>query len=111
MVDSSAPDIVAHGPWLQWHYDRFTLPPNATKLATSKTAVQAFAEGPHLGVQFHPESTIEIVAEWARLDRERLTSFGITDGQALLESGRHQADAAKRAAYKLFDAFWERRTP
>lgn len=107
-VESSAPEIVPPGPWLQWHYDRFTLPPRAEQLATSEIAVQAFTHGRHLGVQFHPESTIEIVAEWARLDAGRIAGLGIEDGEALLQRGRHDAAAAKRAAFELFDAFWER---
>lgn len=107
-ISSSAPDLVPEGPWLQWHFDRFTLPPGADELARSAVAVQAFTHGRHLGVQFHPESTIEIVSSWARSDRERLEALGIDDGEALLVRGRHHADAAARAAFDLFDAFWER---
>ena len=102
-IASSAPDIVPEGPWLQWHFDRFTLPPGATELARSEHAVQAFVHGPHLGVQFHPESTIEIVRGWAWADRGR-----VSDAEALLERGRHHAEPAARAAFDLFDAFWER---
>jgi GMP synthase-like glutamine amidotransferase len=102
-ISSSAPDLVPEGPWLQWHFDRFTLPPGATELARSERAVQAFTHGPHLGVQFHPESTIEIVRSWAWADRGR-----VSDGEALLERGRHHAESAAQAAFDLFDAFWER---
>lgn len=107
-VQSAAPEAITEGPWLQWHYDRFTLPPGAEELACSPRAVQGFRQGPHLGVQFHPESTIEIVKEWARLDSERLAGRGITDGEALVESGREQAQRARRDAFRLFDAFWRR---
>jgi GMP synthase-like glutamine amidotransferase len=107
-VQSAAPDLVPAGPWLQWHYDRFTVPPGAEELARSPRAVQAFRYGPHLGVQFHPESTIEIVQGWARLDQERLAQHGIEDGEALVETGRRFAAAARAAAFTLFDAFWER---
>jgi GMP synthase-like glutamine amidotransferase len=105
-VDSVAPEVVASGPWLQWHYDRFTLPPGATELARSPRAVQAFTRGPHLGVQFHPESTIEVVKEWARLDTARLATLGIEDGEALVERGRAHAARARKDAFRLFDAFW-----
>jgi GMP synthase-like glutamine amidotransferase len=107
-VRSSAPEVVPEGPWLQWHFDRFTLPPGAEELASSEIGLQAFAHGRHLGVQFHPESTIEIVAQWARADDERLREHGVTDGEALLEQGRHHAGAAITAAFDLFDAFWRR---
>lgn len=110
-VSSAHPDRVPEGPWLQWHYHRFTLPAGAVELARSPRALQAFGHGPHLGVQFHPESTIEIVRGWARLDSERLRALGIGDGEALVESGRDHADGARRAAYELFDAFWSRAHP
>lgn len=107
-VESDVPDRIAPGPWLQWHYHRFTVPPGARELARSERAVQAFEHGAHLGVQFHPESTIPIVQGWARLDTERLIARGIADGEALAGDGAHLAAAAQAAAFDLFDAFWER---
>ncbi|MEA2281983.1 MAG: hypothetical protein QOK21_2590 [Solirubrobacteraceae bacterium] len=107
-IRSRVPDEVPEGPWLQWHYDRFTLPPGAEQLAESDAGVQAFRHGRHLGVQFHPESTIEIVRLWAQSDHERLSALGMEDGEALLERGRHHAAAARDAAFRLFDAFWQR---
>lgn len=106
-VRSADPDVVPEGPWLQWHFHRFTLPPGARELASSPRALQAFAHGPHLAVQFHPESTIEIVKGWARSDRDRLVALGIEDGDALLETGRKHAAPARAAAFRLFDAFWQ----
>jgi GMP synthase-like glutamine amidotransferase len=107
-IETEDPSLVPAGPWLEWHYDRFTLPPGATQVARTGDTVQAFTLGPHLGVQFHPESTIEIVQNWARADQPRLTELGIDDGLALLETGRAHADAARNAAFALFDAFWHR---
>jgi GMP synthase-like glutamine amidotransferase len=107
-IDSAAPEIVPPGPWLQWHFDRFTVPAGAELLATSAAGPQAFTHGRHLGVQFHPESTIEIVRRWARSDDERVRALGIGDGEALLECGRRHATAAVSAAFDLFDAFWRR---
>ena len=65
------PDLVPAGPWLEWHYERFCTPPGATELARTADAPQAFRLGPHLGVQFHPEATVEIVEGWARADAGR----------------------------------------
>ncbi len=107
-VTSRAPEEVPEGPWLQWHYDRFTLPPGAQELARSPRALQAFRQGPHLGLQFHPESTIEIVKEWARLDGARLAELGIEDGEALAEAGRTEEERARQDAFRLFDGFWHR---
>jgi GMP synthase-like glutamine amidotransferase len=107
-VESDDPNLVPAGPWLEWHYQRFTLPPAALELARSAAGVQAFVSGPHLGTQFHPESTIEIVKQWANSDRERLELLGVSDAQARLEAGREQADTARAHAFQLFDVFWER---
>lgn len=106
-IETDDPDRVPAGPWLTWHFDRFTLPPGARELARTPVAVQAFEHGPHLGTQFHPESTIEIVRGWAHADRNRERTGGV-DGDALLDSGAHHAAGAVRAAYRMFDAFWER---
>jgi GMP synthase-like glutamine amidotransferase len=106
-VETDDPDTVAPGPWLQWHFERFTLPPGAEELARSAAGTQAFRHGRHLGVQFHPESTVETVARWARADAKRLARLGIEDAEAQLEAGAGHAAGAREAAFRLFDAFWE----
>src|ERR1700677_3311420 len=42
------------GPWFEFHFDACQLPDSAVLWATSPRAVQAFAIGRHVGVQFHP---------------------------------------------------------
>lgn len=96
-VETDVPELVPPGPWLTWHHDRFSLPPGAVALARSPRALQAFAAGPHLGVQFHPESTVEIVREWARLD-----------GEPPPEAPPDHGAGARRRAFQLFDAFLAR---
>lgn len=107
-VETHDAAIVPAGPWLEWHYQNFSLPPDAEELARSANGVQAFVSGPHLGTQFHPESTIEIVSEWANRDRERLEREGFPNAVERLESGRDQAELARANAFRLFDVFWER---
>lgn len=107
-IETDDADLVPAGPWLEWHYQRFTLPPGAHELARSSAGVQAFISGPHLGTQFHPESTIEIVRHWASSDRERLERLGVHDAESRLESGRAQAELACTNAFRLFDVFWQR---
>lgn len=63
-VESDKPEVLSPGPWMQWHFDRFTVPDGATELARSPSGPQAFVAGRSLGLQFHPEVTAEIVAAW-----------------------------------------------
>ena len=107
-IESDQPELVPEGPWLQWHYDRFTLPPGATAVAHSPAGLQAFVSGPHLGLQFHPESTIEIVREWALADVQRLAGVSVSDGLERVDRGASFTQAARAAAFQLFDAFWDR---
>jgi GMP synthase-like glutamine amidotransferase len=104
-IETDEPDAIPTGPWLLWHYQRFTVPPGATAVARTKDATQAFRHGRHLGLQFHPESTTDIVEGWARKDAEKLKTVGVTDGLALIEAPAEQQDAARQAAFRLFDAF------
>lgn len=104
-IETDDPRLVPPGPWLEWHFERFETPPGAVELARTPEASQAFALGPHLGVQFHPEATVEIVAGWARADADRLPSLGIEDAGALLAVPPERREAARAAAFRLFDAF------
>jgi GMP synthase-like glutamine amidotransferase len=56
----------------QWHFEAFELPPGATLLAASAACPhQAFAIGPHLGMQFHIEVDAEKVLHWSGEHGER----------------------------------------
>jgi GMP synthase-like glutamine amidotransferase len=95
-IETYDPAAVPAGPWLEWHFERFCTPPSATELARTADAPQAFRLGPHLAVQFHPEATVEIVQGWARADRRE---------DVPLAAAPEQRDAARAAAFQLFDAF------
>jgi GMP synthase-like glutamine amidotransferase len=97
-VETDDPDRIPAGPWLEWHFQRFETPPGTTEIARTPEASQAFGVGPHLGVQFHPEATVEIVEGWARAD-------GVDEATADLAAGPEQREAAAAAAFKLFDGF------
>ena len=94
-IETDDPDAVPAGPWLEWHFERFATPPGATEIARTGDATQAFRLGPHLAVQFHPEATVEIVEGWAEHD-------GV---EASLDAPPAQREAAREAAFRLFDAF------
>lgn len=51
----------------QWHQQTFSLPPGATQVARNAACEnQAFAFGPHLGMQFHVEVDAEKLDRWCR---------------------------------------------
>jgi GMP synthase-like glutamine amidotransferase len=103
-IESDAPDEVPEGPWLQWHNEIVRVPPGATVLGHSPAGPAAFRYGPHLGVQFHPEATPEIVDSWAQAD-PALESHGVTR-EELAEQSRQHAETAREAAFRLFDEWW-----
>ncbi len=103
-VRSRSPALVPEGPWLQWHFDTFEPPAQAEVLADSDACVEAFSWGRTLGVQFHPEVTSEIVADWTQANHAKLDTHGITPAGIASECERHAPDARRRA-YELFDAF------
>ena len=103
-VRSHDPELVSEGPWFQWHFDAFSTPPGATLVAENEAGPQAFVSGPHLGVQFHPEVTPEIMETWVRTYRHELDDEGV-DPDALLEETRRRAHDSRRASLRLLDRY------
>jgi GMP synthase-like glutamine amidotransferase len=99
-VRTRDPELVSEGPWFQWHFDSFTTPPGATLIAESTAGPQAFVSGRHLGVQFHPEVTPEIMEHWVRTYRHELDDEGV-DPDALLEETERRAEASRAASLRL----------
>ncbi|KXU37167.1 glutamine amidotransferase [Ventosimonas gracilis] len=79
------------GPWLDFHFDAFRVPPNATLLSTTDMAPQAYRHGRSLGVQFHPEITTPMYDSWINewLTVEAGRRFHAQSGE-LLERIREQ---------------------
>ncbi len=96
------------GPWFQWHFDSFTVPPGATAIAESDVGPQAFVAGRSLGLQFHPEVTTEIMDDWVREYRHELDGDGV-DPDSLLEETKRRAIESRRMAWQLFERFLDRR--
>jgi len=103
-VRSQDPELVRDGPWFQWHFDSFTLPPGATQIAESDVGPQAFVAGRSLGLQFHPEVTTQIMDDWVRAYRHELDADGV-DPDALLEETKQRATESKRMAWQLFERY------
>ncbi len=103
-VRSSEPGLIPEGPWFQWHFDSFTLPPGATLVAESEAGPQAFVAGRSLGLQFHPEVTTEIMADWVRVYRHELDADGV-DPDALLEETARRAPRSREMSRRLLAWF------
>lgn len=106
-VETADPSTVPSGPWLLWHKESFTLPTGATLVARSRVARQAFVKGPHMGVQFHPEATPEIVDRWVAEAHGR-GDVTPAERRALVGDIDRQAAASAVAAATLFDGFLRR---
>lgn len=104
-VEATAPDVVAAGPWFQWHFDRFDLPEGATALAHGDLGPQAYRIGRHLGTQFHPEITYEVLESWLDVaERGALTDIGV-DPDALLEDTKVRQEESRPHTEALVDHF------
>ena len=86
------------GHWFTWHEDAFDLPPGATELARASSGLQAFAAGPSVGLQFHPEVTPAIVDDW--LDG---APGAVADPGPLRAETAETVAAARERAFALMD--------
>jgi len=95
-VQSHVPDIEP-GPWLQWHFDIFTVPEGAEELAASPSGPQAFRLRRNLGLQFHPEADREVVEAWFADDIDQVQAFEIDPDELLVQADRERPAARARA--------------
>jgi GMP synthase (glutamine-hydrolysing) len=99
-----------HNPVLLCHGDTWDLPPNSELLAESKTYPQAFRHKTAVGVQFHPEATIDQVQKWLpRVKRvckpERYPTPEGIDDVGIIEKARQLQSDTKKVAFELFKAW------
>lgn len=96
-VTSDSPDLVPGGPWFQWHFDRWTLPPRATEIARTANASQAFVLGRALALQFHPEVDSELLERWLADDTDgEVASIGRTHNELRSRTTELADDASSR---------------
>ncbi len=79
-----------------WHGETFGIPVGATRILSSTAcANQAFALGPHLGMQCHVEMTTEMIDEWGRIGAEEIADNPCSTVQQpdamLADASRHLA--------------------
>ncbi|WP_308121172.1 type 1 glutamine amidotransferase [Paractinoplanes bogorensis] len=98
--------VVPAGPWFEWHYDRWTLPPGAVEVARNDAASQAFVLRRNLALQFHPELTPAMLDGW--LAQGAAATLNL-DVEALVARTRHESERATRQAHALVDGFVRQR--
>jgi GMP synthase-like glutamine amidotransferase len=100
------PEIIAAGPWLQWHYDRFIPPAEAEVLATSPAGCQAIQLGRTFATQFHPEVDEGMLTKWVNSDTgvKELARLGTT-AETLLDATREHVKLSQPNAARIVDWF------
>lgn len=107
MVASDIPDVVAPGPWLQWHYDVFETPPGFTCSGRSESGPQIIRAGRVLATQFHPEATETMLARWSSgTGATELERMGLTRERFMDETRTHVVTSRGRCD-RLVDWFVE----
>lgn len=89
--------LVPGGPWFQWHFDRWTIPPGAIEIARTARASQAFILGRSLALQFHPELDSGLLEGWLAGDRDgEVAGTGRTHDELHLQTKELADDAGMR---------------
>lgn len=102
---SDRPDIVSNGPWFQFHYDRWVVPPGAVEIARSPIASQAFIINRTLALQFHPELTAEALDGWLVWGGDKSVEAVGQDPAILMAQTAAEDPAAQQRTYDLIDNF------
>jgi GMP synthase-like glutamine amidotransferase len=103
-IESDLPGMVPEGPYVQWHSDRFVVPPGARELARNATGPQAYTFGSALGLQFHPEATPEVVRRWCVGGLGELARSGV-DPVSFIAEADERADEARARADVIVGSF------
>lgn len=100
--------LVPPGPWFQWHFDCWTVPPGATEIARTPAASQAFVLGRSLALQFHPELDQALLERWIADDMEGdIAQVGLDEHELRMRTREVAADARRRV-HQLLRGFIDR---
>lgn len=110
-VESDDPRLLPPGPWFQWHFDRWQLPPGAVEIARNPAASQAFRLRRSLAVQFHPELTPSMLQGWLGNGGQQALELAGVDVPELVAATDREASAAEARTHALVDGFVDRFCP
>lgn len=105
-IESDRPDVIGSGPWLQWHFDVFSVPPGYLEIARSPSGPQAVLGPRLLATQFHPEATETMLTRWTAGDPDDLLRLGL-DPERILADTRREVVASRPRTEALVDWFLE----
>ena len=103
-VESHDPALCPPGPWVQYHYDTFTVPDGARLLGHSDVGPQGFAVETAAGRlrlvawQFHPEVDAGILRRWVAEDAQALPRVGVDAAAFVAETEQRGPGLAGRHA-------------
>ncbi|MDE2591979.1 MAG: type 1 glutamine amidotransferase [Actinomycetales bacterium] len=104
-VWSDRPEIFGNGPWFQFHYDRWQLPPKAVEIARNPIASQAFIINRSLAIQFHPEITAASLEGWLDWGGDVKVIADGQDPEIMKAQTRAYESAATQRTFELVDGF------
>lgn len=107
-IETDDPSWVPEGPWFQWHFDCWTMPPEAREIARDEVASQAYLLRQHLAVQFHPELTLEILDLWLANGATQVLQAEGLDVETVRRQTEHSAASARSRTVTLIESFLER---
>lgn len=105
---STRQDLLSNGPWFQFHYDRWQLPPGGVEIARNPIASQAFIYGRSMGVQFHPELTSAVLKGWLDWGGLREVGNDGQDSEIMFQQTVAEDPAARERTFYLIDNYLEK---
>jgi GMP synthase-like glutamine amidotransferase len=110
-IETDVPDVIAAGPWMEWHYDVVSLPPGATEMARTAVGPQAWVRGRMFSTQFHPEVHEGVIRRWATgFGEQELLRIG-SSPEELIAATKVAVDVSRVNAARLVDWFCESVVP
>jgi GMP synthase-like glutamine amidotransferase len=105
-VRTTDPELIAPGPWMEFHDDTIRVPADAVVIADNDAGVQAFTYGPHLGVQFHPEINEACFRSWrVDVDDAVTGTADHVDVEALAAEINRRTEQSTQACDQLLERF------
>lgn len=104
-LDSDHPHLISAGPWFQFHFDQWSLPPQAVEIARNSFGSQAFLSGKNLALQFHPDITVASLLGWLENGGRGKIAENGQDPQAIESMTAAEAGASRERTFMLMENY------